>query len=210
MASERIADIFADLKRDLLLLAGFVASLWVVEIVDAVVLDGGLDAFGIIPRDVNALPGILVAPFLHGGFKHLLLNSIGLLLFGSKLVLRGPREWALASAVVVLAGGLGVWLCARPVVHIGASGLVFGWFGYLLVIGFVERRIVSTLVSTGLLISYGVLLLAMLPSRSGFQEVPGAGISWESHLFGFLAGAALAVIWGRRLRAARAEAKASE
>ncbi len=171
-------DIKADLRRYARFLVGFVAILWAVEVVSWLV--PFVDQFGVRPRTTFGLLGILFHPFLHGGVGHVLSNSIGLLLFGAMIVLRRERDLYLTMLASALLGGLGIWLFGRSANHIGASGVVFGLFGYLLAVGFFERKLGSILLSLFVIFTWGGLLFGVLPTA--------AGVSWEGHLFGLLAG----------------------
>jgi membrane associated rhomboid family serine protease len=160
--------------------AGFVAVLWVSEIVDTV-LDNRLDAEGIRPTSLEGLSGILFAPLLHGGFGHLMANTLPLLVLGFLVLLAGLREWLVVTAIVWLVGGLGTWLFGgEGTVHLGASGIVFGWLTYLVLRGLFTRNGVQILVGVFVFLVYGGLLLGVLPGQPG--------ISWQGHLFGALAG----------------------
>ena len=157
--------------------------MWLVEIVDFF-LGGALDRYGLVPRRLSGLKGLLTMPLLHGGFAHLAANSVWLAFFGAMILMRSKGEFFLVVASSTLLGGLGVWLFGDllgPVgVHIGASGVIFGCFGYLLSMGLFERKVGSLLVSIFVLLMYGGLLYGVLPGQSG--------VSWEGHLFGFLSG----------------------
>lgn len=174
---------------------GVVAMLWAVEIVDAAVFKGGLDEFGIHPRSGLGLVGVLTSPLLHGGFGHLASNTVGLLMFGSLVALWSRREFLLVALASLLVGGLGVWLIGESNSnHIGASGLVFGYFGYVLARGWYERKFLSMTISIGIALMFGSLLAGAIPGLAGW------GISWEGHLFGLIGG----VLVARRFKALRA------
>jgi membrane associated rhomboid family serine protease len=158
-----------------------VVVMWLIEVVDAVLLDSRLDQQGISPRSLGGLDGILWAPFLHGGFGHLLANTVPLVVLGSFVALEGPRRLLAVSAFVVVLGGLATWLLARSAIHIGASGLVFGYAGFLLVAGFVEKSIRGIAVAIVVGVLYGGMVLQGITPVSSF-------VSWESHLFGLVAG----------------------
>ena len=180
----------------LLLLLIFAAAIWLVQIVNEFLFANGLNRYGLSPLalpyrglsnlDLSAsyaavsLRGILLSPLLHGSFSHLLSNTLPLLVLGGFVALRGAKTLIGVSLFVVVLGGLLVWLVGRPAVHIGASGLVFGYFGYLLAQGWYERSFLSILVAVAVLLLYGGLIFGALP-QSGF-------ISWEGHLFGLIAG----------------------
>ena len=180
-----------DLAARLRVLFGFVALIWLVELVDLFVFRGALDRAGIRPRSESGLWGIAFAPFLHAGLAHLLANTIPLLVLGWLVLVRGLRDWLWVTVVVVLVGGLGVWLFGRPgTVHVGASGLIFGYLGYLLLRGLFERSLVAIGIAVLAGVLYGGALWGVLPGRRG--------VSWEGHLFGFGGGAAAAGVHRRR------------
>ena len=192
-----LADLGRELRLHALVLAVLVGVLWIEEVVD-LFLGGALDRFGIRPREVAGLIGIPLAPFLHAGFPHLVANTLPLIVLGWFVMLRETWHFFAVSAVVILLGGLGVWIFgASGSVHVGASGLVFGWLGYLMLGGWFERRIPTILGSLLVAVLYGGLVLGVLPGTPG--------VSWESHLFGFLAGVLMAWVLARR---GRSEARA--
>ena len=162
-------------------------SMWVIEVVDALFLDEGLDQHGIIPRSWGGLDGILWAPFLHGGFGHLLANSLPFLALGGFIALEGPRRWVAVTVFVMVLGGAATWVFARSAVHIGASGLVFGYAGFLLVAGFVEKSIKGITVAIIVGVLFGGMVLRGITPVSSW-------VSWESHLFGLVAGVVAAFV----------------
>lgn len=168
-----------------------VGLMWVLEIID-LILPLDLDQLGIRPRDGGHLVGIVLSPFLHLGLGHLIANTLSLLVLGALLALTTRHLWVVTGLVVLL-GGLGVWLFGGSgTVHIGASGVVYGYAAFLAVYGFVARRFGSAAVGLLVVVLYGSLLWGVLPLR--------AGVSWQAHLFGALAGIAIAVWLGRRDR----------
>lgn len=168
------------------------ALMWATEIVD-LLTPLNLDRFGIRPRDLGHLQGIVLSPFLHLGFGHLIANSLSLVVLGSLLALTTRHLWLVTGGVILL-GGLGVWLLGGPsTVHIGASGVVYGYAAFLAVYGFVARRFGSAAVGVLVIVVYGSMLWGVLPLR--------AGVSWQGHLFGALAGVLMAVWLGRQDRA---------
>ncbi len=168
-------------KRAVGLLA-FVGVLWLILLADTLTPGLAFANFGIMPRDPNALSGVLFAPFLHGDFGHLLGNSFPLIVLGWLMLARGAREFIVGTAAVVFLGGMGVWLLGRPnTVHIGASLIVFGWLGYLMSAGWHDRKAKSFLVALVVTIVYAGPVLSLVTFNTA--------ISWEAHLYGFLAGA---------------------
>lgn len=170
------------------------AVLWGLEIVDELLFAGMLDWFGVHPRTLFGLIGVLASPLLHGDLYHLLSNTAGLLIFGSVVLLWSRKEFAAVTVASMLIGGLGVWLIgASGSVHIGASGVVFGYFGYVLMRGWYERKPLSIIISIAVAWMFGSLLAGAIPGLAG------PGISWEGHLFGMLGG----VLVARRFKALR-------
>ncbi|TFL20280.1 rhomboid family intramembrane serine protease [Jannaschia formosa] len=160
------------------------AVVWAVQAVNLVTGYALNFRFGLLPRSVSGLDGILFMPLLHGSLAHAAANSAPLLVLGGVLAATARRVALRATAVIVGLGGLGVWLLGNAAIHIGASGLIFGWLGFLLARGVVERRPLPLVVAVGVALAYGGMLWGVLPGR--------AGISWEAHLFGALAGVAAA------------------
>jgi membrane associated rhomboid family serine protease len=159
-----------------------VVLLWMVEVVNLVV-GGGLDRFGIRPRETDGLAGIIWAPFIHVNVAHLVANSGPLFVLSVLVLLRGVRVFVLVSVFVMLVGGFALWLIGRPnSVQIGASGVVFGYLGYLLVRGVVERGLGAVVVALVVLALYGTALWGLLPAQPG--------VSFEGHITGFLSGGA--------------------
>ncbi len=157
-----------------------VALLWIVEVAN-LVLGGGLDRFGIRPRETDGLPGIIWAPFIHASVMHLVANSGPLFVLSVLVLLRGLRVFLLLTVFVMLVGGSALWLVGRPnSVQIGASGVIFGYLGYLLVRGVVERSFGSVLVALVVLVVYGTALWGLLPTQPG--------VSFEGHITGFMSG----------------------
>jgi membrane associated rhomboid family serine protease len=170
----------SDRANALLLVVAMVALMWVIEVVD-VVAGGSLDAYGIHPRDVNGLPEIVSAPFLHVGFGHLASNTVPFALMGAVVALGGLVRVAAVTAVVGLVSGLGTWLTAPPdTVTLGASGLVFGYATYLVARGLLSRRLVE--------LAAGAAVVAVWGFALAQGVLPQDRISWQAHLFGAIGG----------------------
>ncbi len=177
-------ELLSSVKKSAFLLLGFVATLWVLEIIDQILLFEGLDRFGILPRRESGLLGILFWPFLHGGFPHLIANSGALIPLGIMLLLRGRGDFFWATFFPWVVGGALVWcfgsLFGPLAVHIGASGVIFGWLGFLLSRGLFDKSLKGILISVAVGVLYGGSVAGVLPGQEG--------ISWEAHLFGFVSG----------------------
>jgi membrane associated rhomboid family serine protease len=189
-------------QRDgLIVLVSIVALMWLIEVINT--LDGNrLDGDGLYARNIGRAWGILTEPFIHASFQHLIANSIPLLFIGAFIALRGVKLLLKVTLFVIVVGGVGVWLISpsqttvggqvEPVVTIGASGLVFGYAGYLFARGFFERSILDLVI--GLLVGavWGSVLLSSL--------VPHFGVSWQAHACGALAGVLAAYAFSDRRR----------
>jgi len=187
--------------RGMLLVAAMAALMWIVEIADQVG-GGRLDRYGIEPREAEGLDGVVLAPFLHGDFDHLIGNTIPFLALGFAIALGGAARVAIVTAVVALVGGLGTWLVApSDTVHIGASGIVFGYAAYLVARGVYSRSMVQIGVGLVVLGVWGTTLLRGL--------VPENGISWQGHVFGAVGGVVAAWLLHRRAERRRREEPAA-
>jgi membrane associated rhomboid family serine protease len=162
---------------------GFVTLLWVIQLVNWG-LDLELQRFGVNPRQVDGLPGILFAPLLHASFAHLIANSLPLVVLGTGMLYLYPTSALRVLPAVYLGPGIAVWLIGRDSIHLGASGLIYGLVGYVFVAGVIRRD--RRAIAAALLVSfmYGALVWGVLPIE--------AGVSWETHLAAALIGVLLA------------------
>ncbi len=176
------------------LMALALAAMWGIEVADSVVLDEALQRNGLRPRRRDGLDGIAWAPFLHSDYGHVASNSVPLLVLGGLVAARGRRYWGWVTCAAILLGGGLTWLLAGDGMHIGASGVVFGYFGAILGAAIFERRIRAL----------GAALIALGFSSSLIAGlVPQEAISWEGHLFGLVGG----VIASRALAEPRVTSK---
>ncbi len=158
----------------------FVALLYLVELID-VVLPAELDGYGIVARSPSGLDGIAWAPLLHGGWGHLVANTVPVLVFAFLAMAGGLGRWVAVTLTIWLVAGIGVWLTAPPAtVTLGASGLAFGWLAFLLVRGVFTRSIAQLALAVVLFALWGGMLWGVLPGTPG--------VSWQGHLFGALGG----------------------
>jgi membrane associated rhomboid family serine protease len=170
----------------LLLLAG----LWILELLDQ--LSGNeLDQLGIHAREVDGMPEIFTAPFLHAGWDHLISNSLPFYVLGFLVLLGGLARWVASSLIIIIISGMAAWsLTPAHTIILGASGLVFGWLTYLLARGIWSRRPAQVVVAVIVLLLYGGLILGVLPGS--------AGVSWQAHLGGAFGGVVAAWLLHRR------------
>lgn len=156
-----------------------VALLWLVELADNIVFGGRLQTGGIHPRRLDGLDGILWTPLLHSSWGHVTSNTVPFVALGWLVALRGRRYWLTITAATIVIGGALTWLLAGGTNHIGASGVVFGYFGALLGGAWVDRRPATLAPAAVALFLYSGMLAGLVPQDA---------ISWEGHLFGFIAG----------------------
>ena len=167
-----------------------VLLMWVLEAVD-VALDHRLDRYGIEPREADGLDGVVAAPFLHVGFGHLIANTIPFVAMGMVIALEGPLRLAGVTAITALVSGVGTWLIAPAnTIHLGASGVVFGFATYLIARGWFNRRALEIAIGVAVAVLWGGTLVAGLE--------PQQGISWQGHLFGAIGGVVAARVLAAR------------
>lgn len=184
--------LLSEFKLQIRILLVVVAVLWGIEIVDAFLFNGALNNLGIRPRQTSGLWGIAFAPFLHGDFAHLISNTIPFVTLSWLIMLRSTEDWFVVTIISAVVGGLGTWLLGAPSsVHIGASGVIFGYFGFLLLRGYFERSLVAIGFSVLVFFLYGSILWGVLPNMDG------APISWEGHLCGFVGGGVAAKLMAK-------------
>jgi membrane associated rhomboid family serine protease len=173
-----------------LIMLVMLAGLWILELLDQ--LSGNqLDQLGIHAREIDGMPEILTAPFLHAGWDHLMSNSLPFVVLGFLVLLSGLARWLVSSLIIILISGMTAWLLT-PVhtIILGASGLIFGWLTYLLARGLWSRRPAQVVIAVLVLLVYGGLIWGLFPGN--------AGVSWQAHLGGAVGGVLAAWLLHRR------------
>jgi membrane associated rhomboid family serine protease len=155
-----------------------IAGLWIIQCINFA-LGYRLNALGILPRSPSGLPGILLAPLLHGNFSHLLFNSIPLFLLMNLVLLTGMPEFIIVTLLITIISGFCVWLLGRKALHVGASGVIMGYWGYLMTNAILYPSIITVLLVIFCFYYFAGLFASLMPK---------AGTSWESHVFGFVSG----------------------
>jgi len=170
------------LRRAFFLTSAFAGLLWLIKLTE-LVFGLSLSSLGIFPGRPDTLPGIALAPLLHGSFSHLFSNTAPILVLGTLLIYGYPRAARVVLPAVYLGSGLAVWLLARPGWHLGASGLIFGMMFFLFTVGILrwDRRAIALALVVFLL--YGGMIWGIFPTAPD--------ISFEYHLFGALIGVLL-------------------
>lgn len=187
------------LRSHFIILLSLIALMWLLEGIDFIFFRQGLNNLGVRPRTMGGLFSIFLMPLLHSGFDHLTANTVPLLFLGWLVMVRRMADFFVVTLLVVVVSGFGVWLLGGTnTIHIGASGLIFGYFGYLLARGFFDKSVTSFLLTVVVLLFYSSLIFGILPI---FQN----GVSWQGHLFGFFGGVWAASIITKRIRTAEEE-----
>jgi membrane associated rhomboid family serine protease len=178
-------------RTGLLVVGSFVVLLYLIEIVNTALFHSLNRIFGLRPRSTDGILDILTFPLLHASLAHLMSNTLPLIIFGFIVFLSGRRVFITALAASWLASGIVVWLIGGTSVTVGASGLVFGLFAFLLVRGFFNRNWWQIVLSVVLFMAYGGILFGVLPTVASF-------VSWQAHLGGAIGGVAAAVLLSTR------------
>jgi membrane associated rhomboid family serine protease len=180
IVDDRPRGVTTALKTQAVVLGGTLAVFWIVFLVNTI-LGGSLLVFGVIPRTIIGLRGILFAPFLHANLNHIVANTIPFVVLGWMVMLRDQRHFIPVTVAAMIGSGLTAWLLGAPgSVHIGASGVIFGYLGFLMLSGWYARSFLSILISLVVTLVWGSLVLGMMPGTPG--------ISWQAHIGGFLGG----------------------
>lgn len=161
-----------------------VGAVWAVSLVGLFAYPELQYLLAVIPRRLDSLGGLLGMPLVHGSLGHLIANTGPLVIFGAILLSRGRAYFLWVTLAIALVGGLLVWLFGRQSAHIGASGVIFGYFGFLVLRGLYERRLSSLTVT--------LIVTFVYSGGMVFGLVPQPGVSWEGHLFGLIAGLGVA------------------
>jgi membrane associated rhomboid family serine protease len=181
----------SDARSALFVMAGVLAVLWVVQIANSVDHYGLSKHFGIVAREPSRLPEIFSAPLLHFSYSHIEANSAPLFFLGFFAAYRGIRRFIAVTLLIVVTSGLGSWLfSASHTLEVGASGVVFGYFGYVVVRGVVERHVLDVIAAVVVALTYWSILQGVLPNDPH--------ISWQAHLFGLIGGIAAALLLRQR------------
>ncbi len=183
--------VLAGARRAFFVMTGVLVVLWALQIANVADSYHVTQSYGIRPRDVGTLPDILTAPFLHFSWTHIEGNSGPLFIFGFLAAYRGIKKFALLTIIVVLTSGFAAWFFEPSGVGAGASGVVFGYFGYIIVRGLFDRHLIDVLVGAVMALCFAYQFAVLLPHE---------GIGWQAHVGGLVGG----VVGGWLLRERRA------
>jgi len=170
---------FKNFNNTFPLIMGIIACIWIIELVNKS-LNHMLCIYGIFPRTQIGLRGIVFAPLLHGSIEHLVLNTLPFIVLGSFVASDGRKKFLKVTLFIMLLTGIATWVVAAAGHHVGLSGVIFGYFGYLIAIGYYNRDFVSIFFAAIVIFFYGSIIWGIFPVE--------ASVSWEGHLFGLLAG----------------------
>jgi membrane associated rhomboid family serine protease len=188
--------VLAGARRAFFVMVGVLVVIWAIQIINVIDSYHLTQTYGIRPRDIGSLPDILTAPFLHFSWTHIEGNSGPLFIFGFLAAYRGIKKFAALTIIVVLTSGLAAWFFEAPGVGAGASGVVFGYFGYIIVRGLFDRHLIDVLVGAVMALCFAYQFAVLLPHQ---------GIGWQAHVGGLVGG----ILGGWLLRERRA-AKAAK
>lgn len=173
-------EVIASFQANILFSAALIAILLAVHIVN-LSLGYRLNILGIYPRTFHGLLGIFFAPFLHQDFNHLFFNSIPFFILSNLILAEGRSQFYYVSLIVIIVGGFALWMFGKRGIHIGASGVIMGYFGYLLAHAYMDLTATSIILAVLTLYYFGGLVGSLFPSAH-------KNVSWVGHVFGFLAG----------------------
>jgi membrane associated rhomboid family serine protease len=194
----------AEARKAFFLMVGFIGVIWAIQLANVADSNHLSVDYGILPRSLSRLPDIFAAPFLHFGWDHIESNSGPLFIFGLLAAYRGVSKFLGVTLVVVITSGMAVWLFqGGNVVTVGASGLIFGYFGYVLSRGVFDRNLIDSLVAIVMGLSYYYLLTVAVPGAP-------SGVSWIGHLGGLVGGLACGWIFRTRRGLRYRQAKPTE
>lgn len=159
--------------------------IWLINIFNWM-LGSPFNRLGIYPRRISGLPGILFSPFLHGDFSHLFFNTIPLFVLGLAILTEGVSSFYVVTGIIMVLEGLAVWLIGRSARHIGASGVISGYFGYIITNAYLHPSYTAGILALLVIYYFGSIFLGIFPQEEK--------VSWESHLLGFLSGIAAAFL----------------
>jgi len=209
LSEDEAQTLLTNARRAFFVMVGVLAVLWIIQVINFADHYGLNDSYGIKPRDVGALPYLLTAPFLHVSWTHIEGNSGPLFIFGFLAAYRGIGKFAAVTLVVIVTSGLAAWFFQAPhtvvngvtlqTIGVGASGVVFGYFGYIMVRGIFDRRAIDVVVGAVMALCFAYQFSVLLPQQ---------GIGWQDHIGGLVGGIASGWLFrdGRKARPVRTAA----
>lgn len=173
-------ELFAAAKTQLPFMGELLAGLWVINLINWFLLGSKLNYFGVIPRHLFGLIGILFSPILHANFNHLFLNTIPLFVLGMFLLALDRQTFIAVTVILAIVQGAALWVVGSRGIHIGASGIISGYFGFIIGLAFYYPNPVTLILAATAIFYFGSILAGILPLKEG--------VSWEGHLLGLVSG----------------------
>ncbi len=201
ISPEEAQTLVANARRAFFFMVGALAIIWAIQVVNALDSYNLSGSYGIQPRDISSLPYIFTAPFLHASWTHIEGNSGPLFIFGFLAAYRGIGKFLAVTLVVAVTSGLAAWFFEAPhTVGVGASGVIFGYFGYIIVRGLFDRRVIDVLIGAVMALCFAYQFSVLLPQP---------GIGWQAHIGGLVGGIASGWLFrdSRAVRTARQKSK---
>jgi len=180
--AESLQQVMILTKQNMAFVLSVLGVLWIVHILNRIV-GYKLNILGVHPRSLFGLVGIVAHPFLHGSFSHLLLNTIPLFLLMNFVLIGGVDQWICVTSIIVVISGALTWAFGRDAIHVGASTVIMGYFGFLIVSAYYNPSFLTVILSLISVYYFGGLFLALIPKGE-------SNVSFEGHIFGFIAGIA--------------------
>lgn len=175
----QLQQLFAAMQANVAIALYIVLGLWIIQLINYS-LHYRLNILGLIPRKPFGLIGIVFSPFLHGSFNHLFFNAIPLFVLLNFMLINGINHFIGISIVIIGIAGIATWLFGRRGIHVGASGVIMGYWGYLLFDAVRNPSVVTVILAILVMYYFGSLFFSLFPQEES--------VSWEGHVFGFLAG----------------------
>jgi membrane associated rhomboid family serine protease len=201
LGTEDAESLVAEARKALFVMVGILAILWIIQVVNVANHYSLTDAYGIVPHDVHSLPYVLTAPFLHVSWTHIESNSGPLFIFGFLAAYRGVGRFFWLTGLVILTSGLAEWVFGLAgTIGVGASGVVFGYLGYVLVKGLFDRHGIDIMIGAVMALCFAYQFTVLLPK---------AGVGWQDHIGGLVGGLAGGWILRDRTAARKRKARAA-
>jgi len=178
--SSNFSDYFNLAKDQLPFMGWLLLFLWIFNLINWLLLGSRLDQLGIYPRSASGLIGIIFSPLLHANFNHLFFNSIPLFVLGMFILAFGQQIFIAVTLLIALLEGIAVWLFGRKYLHIGASGVISGYFGFILGLAYFQPTVISLVLAVVAVYYFGSIIAGVIPTSEA--------ISWECHLAGLASG----------------------
>jgi len=178
--SGELETVIIAMKGNLLFSLKIIGVLWAIHLINFMARYG-LNVLGVHTRKLRGLPGIVFSPMLHADFNHIFFNTVPLFVLSDLVLLSGRPVFYSVTVTIVILSGVILWIFGQPGIHVGASGLIMGYFGYLLSEAYFQVTGTTVIVAGVCIYYFGGLLLSIFPGAK-------KNVSWDGHIFGLLSG----------------------